>query len=686
MPSLTETGFGMTLFRSAPNEAKKPHRFGWPWVTTTPRPAASRVALSGMALLLVAMSSFAIWESNATNRALTEVSRLSSLKDAANAAALSLQTEESMIRLYLISPTPDVKVSIAAESAEVDRQIGIFRAGGDAPDVVLADELIQLHQSYVQVSAHALEAVDLGDPAQAKIVHLGTDPIFEDVEAQLANTSSHELEEAQAAFTSLHELQDFLRAVTAPAFGACMLLLLGLALVVVTYQRQANKRAEEAQFQALHDPLTGLPNRALFKDRGELALAAAARRRESGAVLLLDLDRFKDVNDTLGHDHGDALLQEVAARLKMAIRSSDTVARLGGDEFTILLPQVADLDAAMAVASKVSSTLRQPFLVGGVTLDVEASIGVAVFPEHGEDIDTLVSRADVAMFTSKRDHSEIAIYSAELDSNTPQTLSLLGELRRALDNGDLVLHYQPKADVVTSAVVGVEALVRWQHATMGMIPPAEFVPLAERTGLIYPLTEFVLTEALRECRTWLDAGQELPVAVNISARNLVDSQFPALVSTLLRRSGLPARMLHLEITENAMMGDPERARASLVALRQLGVSLSLDDFGTGYSSLAYLKDLPVSELKIDRSFVMDLFAHPANRMIVNSVVRLGQNLGLRVVAEGVEDVAVWEELSRLGCDFAQGYFLARPMPGADIPAWRTAWMLEHPTPVVEQAS
>jgi EAL domain-containing protein (putative c-di-GMP-specific phosphodiesterase class I) len=226
-------------------------------------------------------------------------------------------------------------------------------------------------------------------------------------------------------------------------------------------------------------------------------------------------------------------------------------------------------------------------------------------------------------------------------------------------------------------VVGVEALVRWQHATLGLIPPVDFVPLAERTGLIHPLTDFVLSEALRECREWLDSGLELPVAVNISARNLLDGEFPNLVAALLRKFEVPPQMLQLEITESATMSSPERARASLVALTALGVTLSLDDFGTGYSSLAYLKDLPVDELKIDRSFVVDLRTHPANRMIVNSVVRLGQNLGLRVVAEGVEDLEVWGELLKLGCDFAQGYYLARPMPGKDIPAWRLTWLAER---------
>jgi diguanylate cyclase (GGDEF)-like protein len=643
----------------------------------TPRPVASRLALTGMAAVLLGMSGFAVWASSATKQSLTVVSRVTALTHDSDAAALALEGEESLMREYLFRRGPEIKAGIISHSAGVTTYLGTFKRDGDAVDGVLADKLLRLHQTYVTQNATALAAADRGDTSGAIAIHEAAEPIFDDVQAQLAATSAHELAESRAAVISARDFQNFLVTVTAPAFGAGMLLLLALALVVLAYRRSADQRAAEVEHQALHDSLTGLPNRALFRDRGQLALATAARNRTSGAVMLLDLDRFKEVNDTLGHDQGDALLRDVATRLKATLRNSDTVARLGGDEFTILLPDVPDKRSAMAVAGKVATALQQPFLVGGVTLDIEVSIGVAVFPEHGDEIDTLVSRADVAMFVSKRDHSGSTAYAAELDANTPRALSLLGELRRALDNGDLFLDYQPKADIATGEVVGVEALVRWKHSTLGLVPPADFVPLAERTGLIYPLTQFVMNTALQECRGWLDSGLELPVAINISARNLLDDQFPELVASLLRKWRVPPRMLQLEITENSMMGDPVRVRASLLALTDLHVTLSIDDFGTGYSSLSYLKDLPVRELKIDRSFVMDLRAHPANRMIVNSVISLGQNLGLRVVAEGVEDQDAWGELAALGCDLAQGFFLARPMSGNDIPAWRLAWLAEH---------
>jgi diguanylate cyclase len=638
------------------------------------RPMASRLALVGMAVVLLGMSGLAIWASRATTSSLTTTSNLTALSDANDAAALALESQESLVREYLVSPSLAVKADVARDSAAVVSHLATFQREGDGPDRELAGRLLVRLNTYDTMTSAAVAAVDRGDQAGATAIHEAADPIFDDVQAQIRAASEQERTEARAASDSLHHQQDFVVRVTAPAFAAGMLLLLVFGLIMLAYRRSADRQAAAVEHQALHDSLTGLPNRALFRDRGELALAMAARKQVCSAVMLLDLDRFKEVNDTLGHNSGDLLLQQVAARLKATLRDSDTVARLGGDEFTVLLPEVLDAKSAMAVAGKVAETLQGSFIVSGVTLDLEVSIGVAVFPDHGSDIDNLISRADVAMFVSKRDHVECTLYVPELDINAPLSLSLLGDLRRALDRDELVLYYQPKADLATGQVVGVEALVRWQHPTRGLIPPANFVPLAERTGLIHPLTNFVLDEALRQCRVWIDDGLQLPVAVNMSARNLLDVNFPGLAEALLDKWRIPARMLQLEITENAMVSDPERARTCLQRLTELGVSISVDDFGTGYSSLSYLKDLPLQELKIDRSFVMDMQDHAASRVIVNSIVSLAQNLGLRVVAEGVEDQAAWSELSRLGCDVAQGYLLARPMAGSDVVGWRENWL------------
>jgi diguanylate cyclase (GGDEF)-like protein/PAS domain S-box-containing protein len=424
--------------------------------------------------------------------------------------------------------------------------------------------------------------------------------------------------------------------------------------------------------QAFTDQLTGLPNRALLHDRTQQALRLAGRQGLIAALLLLDLDRFKEVNDTLGHHHGDLLLQQVAERLHGSLRSSDTVARLGGDEFAVLLPQITGVQEATAVADKLSAAIEAPFTIDGLTLDVDASIGVAVYPDHASDADQLLQRADVAMYATKVTHAGYTVYDPALDQHNPRRLGLLGQLRRALAAGELVVHYQPKADVPSGRILGVEALVRWQHPEHGLLGPGEFVPLAETTGLIRPLTSYVLDAALRQCRAWLDAGHQLSMAVNLSTRCLLDLTLPDQVTQLLQDTGVAPDRLLLEITESAIMTDPTRALEILNRLHTLGVQLAIDDFGTGYSSMAYLKSLPVDELKVDRSFVKHLRDNQNDAVIVRSTVDLGHNLGLRVVAEGVEDQATLKELATLGCDTVQGYFVARPMPASELAAWLTA--------------
>jgi len=429
--------------------------------------------------------------------------------------------------------------------------------------------------------------------------------------------------------------------------------------------------------QAFTDQLTGLPNRALLHDRTQQAIRLAGRQGLTAALLLLDLDRFKEVNDTLGHHHGDLLLQQVAERLRDTLRDSDTVARLGGDEFAVLLPQIASVKEATAVADKLSAAIEAPFTLDGLTLDVDASIGVAAYPDHATDVNELLQRADVAMYAAKAAHDGYTVYDPSLDQHNPRRLGLLGQLRRALAAGELVVHYQPKADARSARILGVEALVRWQHPEHGLLGPGEFIPLAETTGLIRPLTAYVLDAALRQCRAWLDAGRELSVAVNLSARCLLDVTLPDQIIGLLEDTAVAPEYLLLEITESAIMTDPTRALEILNRLHALGVQLAIDDFGTGYSSMAYLKSLPVDELKVDRSFVKHLHDSQNDAVIVRSTVDLGHNLGLRVVAEGVEDQATWQELATLGCDSVQGYYLARPMSAADLAVWLAA----HPQPV-----
>jgi diguanylate cyclase (GGDEF)-like protein/PAS domain S-box-containing protein len=421
--------------------------------------------------------------------------------------------------------------------------------------------------------------------------------------------------------------------------------------------------------QAFTDQLTGLPNRALLHDRTHQAIRLADRHGLTTALLLLDLDRFKDVNDTLGHHHGDQLLQQVAHRLQATLRDSDTVARLGGDEFAVLLPQITSLQEATLVAAKLNTAIQAPFTINGLTLDIEASIGLAAYPDHATTPQALLQHADIAMYAAKATHDGPTTYDPTLDHHNPRRLGLLGQLRRALTAGELVVHYQPKADLRTRQILGVEALVRWQHPTHGLLSPDEFIPLAETTGLIRPLTTYVLDAALRQCRTWLDTGHQLTVAVNLSTRCLLDLTLPDQITRLLTDTAVPPHHLVLEITESAIMTDPTRALDILGRLHTQGVQLAIDDFGTGYSSMAYLKRLPVDELKVDRSFVTHLRDNHNDAMIVRTTVDLGHNLGLRVVAEGVEDQATLNQLATLGCDSAQGYHLAKPMPPAQLATW-----------------
>jgi diguanylate cyclase (GGDEF)-like protein len=453
--------------------------------------------------------------------------------------------------------------------------------------------------------------------------------------------------------------------------GGLLLLWISLFRVVAGASRKLRRQAEENARLALHDQLTALPNRTLFRDRVEHALETAQRGGSLVALLLMDLDRFKEVNDTLGHHCGDLMLKELASRLTGLTRPGDTVARLGGDEFALLVPDVPEPDAITGLAERITRALQEPVLVDGLPLEVEASVGIAFYPDHGDDVETLLQRADVAMYVAKESNAHFAVYDAHTDHYRPERLVLVGELRRAIEESELVLHYQPKATLADGEVRGVEALVRWQHPERGLVPPDVFIPVAEQTGLIRPLTLFVVDSALRQCRAWRQAGLDLTVAVNVAMRNILDDRFPDELSHLLAKYALEPSSLELELTETSVLADPPRAKAILQRLRDTGVKLAVDDFGTGYASLAYLSELPVDEIKIDRSFVIAMDTHERYARIVRSTIDLGRNLSLSVVAEGVETREVWSQLTDLGCHSAQGYFLARPLPADELTPWLT---------------
>ena len=420
--------------------------------------------------------------------------------------------------------------------------------------------------------------------------------------------------------------------------------------------------SRKLQHQATHDELTGLPNRLLLNDRIERALALAQRSEHEVAVMLIDLDRFKEINDTLGHRYGDELLRQVAPRLHEVLRDGETVARLGGDEFAVLLPAVSAQEDVRIVADRLRAALHCSFEADGMKLDLEASVGVAMSPHHGTTTDELIKNADIAMYAAKEIKAGAVFFTAQDHVSAPSGLTLLGELRRALDADEqLFVHYQPQYALDDERLIGVEALLRWDHPERGLIPPGDFITVAEGTGIILRITERVLRLSLSQSRRWLDDGHELPLAVNVSTRCLQDALFPQLVERLLAEHGVPARWLRLEITESAVMADAGRSVDTLARLNALGVELSIDDFGTGYTSMAHLRRLPIRELKVDRSFVIGMTASEEDAILVRTAIDLGHNFGLRVVAEGVEGPEHVAALRALGCDVAQGYYYARPM-------------------------
>jgi diguanylate cyclase len=446
------------------------------------------------------------------------------------------------------------------------------------------------------------------------------------------------------------------------------LTLLYLALFVITasVSRGLRRAASENAFLAEHDALTDLPNRTLFHRRASTAVAAAGRADGPTAIAIIDLDRFKDVNDTLGHHNGDRLLTELAVRLAAHMRDGDTVARLGGDEFGLILRNVGDPEPALR---QVRDLIDREVELGGLPVSTQASVGYAIAPEDGTHVDELLQRADVAMYVAKAQHDGITRYDPSLDHYRAANLTLVSQLRRAIDDGQLLLHYQPQSTLVDGSVRSVEALVRWQHPSEGLLSPAAFLPLAEQTDVIEKLTRWVLRTALREIREIGPADDSLCVAVNVSARSIGRQSFADDVIQILGELEVPARRLIIEVTETALLADPERAAAVLTRLADAGVGISLDDFGQGQTSLGYLSALPLHELKIDRSFIADLLDNTAHAAIVRSIIDLGHNLSLRVVGEGIETDRILAWLDQAGCDVAQGFLLARPMALADLTVW-----------------
>ncbi|MDH4275079.1 MAG: EAL domain-containing protein [Gammaproteobacteria bacterium] len=434
-------------------------------------------------------------------------------------------------------------------------------------------------------------------------------------------------------------------------------------------------------YQTLHDDLTHLPNRRLLYDRLAQAILVARRQRKSVALIVFDLNRFKDINDTLGHQAGDQLLEQIGPRLRKLLRQSDTVARLGGDDFAILLPE-AGIEDAHLCTDKILKAFNAPFEMKGMSLRSSISIGIACFPQTSDDPDTLIRQAEVALYHAKATNMDRADYSRELDPNSVERLTLQSDMQKSLERNQLVYHYQPKIDVKTRQIKGVEALVRWVHPERGMVQPADFIPMAEQSGFIRALTYWGVEEALSQWRAWHQQKMSINIAINISARSLRDPHFIDIVTNSIKLSGVNPNCLEFELTESAVMLEPERSRSVLQEFRALGVALSVDDFGTGFTSLSYLKDLPIDKVKIDRSFVTNIQHNVRDAVLVRSIIDLAHNMGYMVVAEGVEDEKTWNLLEEMGCDIIQGFYVTRPMSASSFEEWlrRSPWKLADAPP------
>ena len=623
-------------------------------------------ALAGLSAVILGIGGFALWSATTMNEAAEDSAAATRLSDAYQQARYAVGAEESLERKYRLEPGPDVRTRYAAAVASFADALGQVRARGNVTDVSLIDQLQAAQRGYLQAITAMFAAVDAGRTKVVLAIDANrVDPVFGAIEARVTRAAHAHAVLGDAELQSLgrSEHHVVIAMTIAAALGVSLLIVFTRALLGVNRQLQRNVR--ENEHHALHDDLTGLPNRRLLLDRLEHLIAGASRDPAPFSLLMIDLDRFKEINDTLGHQTGDLMLQAIGPRLQPLLRPSDTLARLGGDEFVILLP-TAGTAFAHGIAERTLAALRVPLTLPNFVATIDASIGIVTYPTHGEDAETLLHRADIAMYLAKTQQSGDAIYDPDRDPWDPQRLSLVGDLRAAITNEEIEVHYQPKFDMQTLRPTGIEALARWPHPVRGMLTPDEFIPLAEHTGLIKPLTQIVLRRAVRQCRTWREQGRDFSVSVNLSVANLLDVELVSTVRRILDEEQLAPAHLELELTEGTMMIDPDRARRVLLELAEMGITLSVDDFGTGYSSLAYLRQLPIRELKIDRSFVQRLAVDNADAAIVRATIQLGHSLGLTVVAEGVEDKRSLQRLQELNCDAVQGFHLCRPQPAETL--------------------
>jgi diguanylate cyclase (GGDEF)-like protein len=631
--------------------------------------AMARAAVVGLSLGVTALAGLAGYSISGNAQTTSHIRQAGVQSDQWSMLTLNVSTEYEMLTDYLRASSDIGRQPLLSAIGSAQGNIDWLSKDGDETDQLEVADVADSYGAYTETLHELVTANQKGAKDEVDSLALQASLAASTLrKAGTAQTARKRMEQDQyLAEVDAHNQQLLLFAGVIVGFD--VLLLVMCALVMIGHQRRIERQAKENQYRAGHDGLTGLANRSLLNERVERTLKAAEHDGEAVGLLLLDLNKFKEVNDTLGHHAGDLLLTEVACRLSGAVRDCDTVSRLGGDEFAVLLPNVGSTEDCLNLARRILDAVQGPAELDGVSVDISGSIGAAVFPTQSANPAELLQHADIAMYTAKRNRSGTALYDPDADSHDSQQLGLIGELHKALIEDELVLHYQPKVATDTGRTVGVEALVRWQHPTRGLVPPDDFIPQAEDDEIIVHLTDAVLDQALRQHREWRDGGTVLPVAVNIAAGGLHDHAFPDRVAAALAAHDVAGEMLTLEITETSIISDPATAKTILGRLRDLGVRLSIDDFGTGYSSMAYLQGMPLTELKIDRSFVSAIHESAGDEAIVRAILELGRALGLRVVAEGVENAEALAVLEAMGCPFAQGYYMSRPLPAADLLAW-----------------
>ncbi len=618
---------------------------------------------------LATLAGIALWMSLSGQRAATHLHELNEVSDRWGQVVQNVDVADHAMSDYLRSGTPVMRQPLTTAAGAAEESLSWLRDNGGPADVRAATIVGDLYGDYTTLLR---EVVSFGDGGDAVVSAQKADQAeltVVSLRKQLSTVVQLKRLETADYLKQAEKANSQLRVAALVAFFIDLGLVALCGVVLLGHRRKILRQAAKNEHEAMHDALTGLANRTLLTHRTEQSIARANISAEPLGLFLIDLNRFKPINDTLGHAFGDRLLQHVANRLTGAVRELDTVARLGGDEFAVLLPSVGTAANAMVVASRVHRALEEAVDLDGLSVEVGCSVGIAMYPTDSGDAHELLKHADIAMYAAKRNRLGSVAYEPGLDEHSAAQLTVISDLRRAIDQEELVLHYQPKADVRTGSVCGAEVLCRWQHPRLGLLGPDRFIPAAEETGLIEPLTQYVLDHALAQSRLWHLAGWDMPISVNVGAQCLHDPTFPDQVARVLERHDRPVDVLTLEITESAIIADPHRATDVLLRLRELGVRLSIDDFGTGYSSIAYLRTMPVHEMKIDRSFTTNMRSDANSGAITRSLLGLAHNLELQVVAEGVEDEETWTALAALGCDIVQGYHLSKPLPADEFAAW-----------------